>query len=170
MEECDTLIIAGSSFPYMEFYPKPGQAKCIQIDLDPARIGLRYPADVGLVGQCWDVLRALLPLLHPKTDRSFLETAQTRMQKWNALMDERGTRMDLPLKPQVVAHQVNQLLDDDAIICCDTGTITTWAARHLKIHGDMQFSASTLAGMANGLPYSIGASIASRSAGRLLHR
>ena len=161
MEECDTLIIAGSSFPYMEFYPKPGQAKAIQIDRDPARIGLRYPADVGLVGQCWDVLRALLPLLHPKTDRRFLQTAQTRMTQWNELMDERGTRMDLPLKPQVVAHQLNQLLNDDAIICCDTGTITTWAARHLKIRGDMQFSASgTLASMANGLPYSVGASIA----------
>ena len=161
MEECDTLIIAGSSFPYMEFYPKPGQAKAIQIDMDPARIGLRYPVDVGLVGQCWDVLRALLPLLRPKTDRTFLQAAQARMKQWNKLMDERGTRMDLPLKPQVVAHQLNQLLDDNAIICCDTGTITTWAARHLKIRGDMQFSASgTLASMANGLPYSIGASIA----------
>jgi pyruvate dehydrogenase (quinone) len=161
MEECDTLIIAGSSFPYMEFYPKPGQAKMIQIDMDPARIGLRYPADVGLVGQCWDVLRALLPLLRPKTDRTFLQSAQARMKQWNELMDERGTRMDLPLKPQVVAHQLNQLLDDDAIICCDTGTVTTWAARHLKIRGDMQFSASgTLASMANGLPYSIGAAIA----------
>ncbi|MBA2252781.1 MAG: pyruvate oxidase, partial [Nitrospirales bacterium] len=161
MEECDTLIIAGSSFPYLEFYPKPGQAKAIQIDRDPARIGLRYPADVGLVGQCWDVLRALLPLLRAKTDRTFLQTAQARMKQWNELMDERGTRMDLPLKPQVVAHQLNQLLDDDAIICCDTGTITTWAARHLRIRGDMQFSASgTLASMGNGLPYSIGASIA----------
>jgi pyruvate dehydrogenase (quinone) len=161
MEECDTLIIAGSSFPYMEFYPKPGQAKAIQIDMDPARIGLRYPADVGLVGQCWDVLRALLPLLRPKTERTFLQTAQARMKQWNELMEERGTRMDLPLKPQVVAHQLNQLLDDDAIICCDTGTVTTWAARHLMIRGDMQFSASgTLASMANGLPYSIGASIA----------
>jgi pyruvate dehydrogenase (quinone) len=161
LEECDTLIIAGSSFPYIEFYPKPGQAKAVQIDMDPARIGLRYPADVGLVGQCWDVLRALLPLLHPKTDRTFLETAQARMKKWNELMDERGTRMDLPLKPQVVAHELNQLLDDDAIICCDTGTVTTWAARHIKIRGDMQFSASgTLASMANGLPYSIGAAIA----------
>jgi pyruvate dehydrogenase (quinone) len=161
MEECDTLIIAGTSFPYMEFYPKPGQAKSIQIDMDPTRIGLRYPADVGLVGQCWDVLRALLPLLRPKTDRTFLQTAQARMKQWNELMDERGTRKDLPLKPQVVAYQLNQLLDDDAIICCDTGTVTTWAARHLKIRGDMQFSASgTLASMANGLPYSIGASIA----------
>ena len=83
------------------------------------------------------------------------------MAKWNALMDERGTRMDLPLKPQVVVRQVNQFLHDDAIICCDTGTVTTWAARHIHIKGEMQFSASgTLASMGNGLPYSIGAALA----------
>ena len=161
LEECDTLIIAGSSFPYLEFYPKPGSAKAIQIDLDPARIGLRYPVEVGLVGQCWDVLRALLPLVREKRDRAFLTQTQERMKQWNELMEERGTRADSPLKPQVVARQLNPLLADDAIICCDTGTVTTWAARHIKIKGDMQFSASgTLATMANGLPYSIGAAIA----------
>lgn len=161
LEDCETLIIAGSSFPYLEFYPKPGQAKAIQIDIDPARIGLRYPVDIGLVGHCGGVLRALLPLIQPKTDRSFLEHAQAHMKQWNALMEERGTRMDPPLKPQVVAHQLNKLLHDDAIICCDTGTITTWAARHIKIKGEMQFSASgTLASMANGVPYSIGAAVA----------
>ncbi len=161
LEDCDTLIIAGSSFPYLEFYPKPGQAKAIQIDIDPSRMGLRYPVEVGLVGQCSDVLRALLPLIQLKKDRSFLEQAQARMTQWNALMEERGTRMDLPLKPQVVVRQVNQFLHDDAIICCDTGTVTTWAARHIHIKGDMQFSASgTLASMGNGLPYSIGAAVA----------
>ena len=161
LEDCDTLIIAGSSFPYLEFYPKPGHAKAIQIDVDPSRMGLRYPVEVGLVGQCKDVLRALLPLIQLKKDRSFLEQAQARMTKWNALMDERGTRMDLPLKPQVVVRQVNQFLHDDAIICCDTGTVTTWAARHIHIKGEMQFSASgTLASMGNGLPYSIGAAVA----------
>ena len=161
LEECDTLIIAGSSFPYLEFYPKPGQAKAIQIDIDPSRIGLRYPAEVGLVGHCADVLSALTPLIHAKTDRTFLEQAQARMAKWNALMEERGTRMDLPLKPQVVARRLNQVLHDDAIICCDTGTVTTWAARHIHMKGEMQFSASgTLASMGNGLPYSIGAAVA----------
>ena len=161
MEECDTLIIAGSSFPYIEFYPKPGQAKAVQIDLDLARIGLRYPADVGLVGQCWDVLRALLPLIQPKSDRRFLEQCQSRMKRWNDLMLERGTRSDKPLKPQVVAHHLNQFLTDDAIICCDTGTLTTWAARHIRMKGEMQFSASgTLASMANALPYSVAASVA----------
>ncbi|MDR4480591.1 MAG: thiamine pyrophosphate-binding protein [Nitrospira sp.] len=161
LEECDTLIIAGSSFPYLEFYPKPGQARAVQIDLDAARIGLRYPVEVGLVGQCWDVLRAMLPLLEKKSNRSFLESAQLKMRQWNELMDERGTRMDSPLKPQVVVRALNEFLADDAIICCDTGTVTTWAARHIRMKGDMEFSASgTLASMGNGLPYSLGAAIA----------
>lgn len=161
LEECDTLIIAGSSFPYLEFYPKPGQARAVQIDLDAARIGLRYPVEVGLVGQCWDVLRALLPLLEKKSDRRFLESVQLKMGQWNELMDERGTRMDSPLKPQVVVRALNEFLADDAIICCDTGTVTTWAARHIRMKGDMEFSASgTLASMGNGLPYSLGAAIA----------
>ena len=160
LEECDTLIIAGSSFPYIEFYPKPGQAKAVQIDIDPAKIGLRHPVDVGLVGQCWDVLRALLPLVRPKKDSRFLEQAQSSMKEWNALMDERASRMDRPLKPQVVARQLNGFLDDTAIICCDTGTVTTWAARHIKMKGEMQFSVSgTLASMGNGLPYSIAAAV-----------
>src|SRR5215831_8666907 len=122
MEECDALVIAGSSFPYLEFYPKPGQAKTVQIDIDPARIGLRHPADVGLVGDCVDVLRALLPLVARKDDRSFLERAQERMRDWNELITERGTRDDLPMKPQVVAYQLNRLLDDNAIVSADSGT------------------------------------------------
>ena len=161
LEQCDTLIIAGSSFPYLEFYPKPGQARAVQIDLDASRIGLRYPVEVGLVGHCWDVLRALLPLLREKPDRSFLESAQRQMKQWNELMEERGTRMDQPLKPQVVVRALNEFIADDAIICCDTGTVTTWAARHIKMKGEMEFSASgTLASMGNGLPYSLGAGIA----------
>lgn len=161
MEACDTLLIVGSSFPYLEFYPKPGQAKAIQIDLDAARIGLRYPVDVGLVGQCWDVLRALLPLIDQKPDRRFLAWAQERKGRWDTLMEERGTRDDIPMKPQVIAHALNDVLAEDAIICCDTGTVTTWAARHIRVRDQMQFSVSgTLATMANGLPYSIGASVA----------
>jgi pyruvate dehydrogenase (quinone) len=161
LEECDTLLIAGSSFPYLEFYPKPGQAKAVQIDLDPSRIGLRYPVDVGLIGHCWDVLRALMPLITRKSDGTFLAKAQDRMRQWNELMEVRGTRGDLPLKPQVVARALNEFLDRDAIICSDTGTITTWAARHICIRDDMEFSVSgTLATMANGLAYSIGAAVA----------
>ena len=161
LQECDTLILAGTSFPYMEFYPKPGHAKAVQIDIDAARIGLRYPVDVGLVGQCWDVLRALLPLVNRKSNRAFLTRCQENMRQWNQLMEERGTRTDMPLKPQVIAHQLNEFLADDAIICCDTGTVTTWAARHIKIRGTMEFSASgTLATMACSLPYAVGAAVA----------
>lgn len=161
LDTCDTLIIAGSSFPYMEFYPQPGQARAVQIDLDASRIGLRYPVEVGLVGQCWDVLRALLPLIRHKTDRTFLQHMQSRMADWNALLEARGTRTDVPMKPQMAVRALNAFLADDAIICCDTGTVTTWVARHIAMKGTMQFSASgTLATMANGLPYSLGAAIA----------
>src|SRR5205814_9256360 len=91
----------------------------------------------------------------------FLETAQKRMQKWRQLMNERGTRMDMPMKPQVVTYHLNRLLDDNALISSDSGTIATWAARYIDIRGDMKFSLSgTLATMANGLPYSIGAAVA----------
>ena len=161
LQECDTFIMAGTSFPYMEFLPKPGQAKSIQIDIDPTRIGLRHPADVGLAGDCRSVLRALIPLIQRKTDRSFLEKSQKRMATWNQLMEERGTRADMPMKPQVVTYNLNKLLDDDAIVSSDSGTIATWTARYIEMRGEMKFSLSgLLATMANGLPYSIGAAIA----------
>jgi pyruvate dehydrogenase (quinone) len=107
------------------------------------------------------VLQALLPMIDHKQDRSFLEQAQTRMQDWNELMRERGTREDVPMKPQAVTYHLNKLLDNDAIVSSDSGTIATWTARYIQLRGDMQFSLSgTLATMANGLPYSIGAAVA----------
>ncbi|HXS93224.1 MAG TPA: thiamine pyrophosphate-dependent enzyme [Candidatus Limnocylindrales bacterium] len=161
MQECDTLIMVGTSFPYMEFLPKPGQAKVIQVDIDPARIGLRARADVGLVGDSVTVLDLLLKFLPRMEDRSFLDKCQRRMRSWNELMVERGTRTDKPMKPQVVTHHLNKLLARDAIVISDSGTIATWTARYVDIHDDMQFSLSgMLATMANGLPYSIGASVA----------
>jgi pyruvate dehydrogenase (quinone) len=161
MKACDTLVILGSSFPYVEFLPKPGQARCLQIDIDAARIGLRYPSDVGLLGDCRLILQALLPQIQRKEDRGFLDKAQKGMQDWNKLMAEHASRQDKPLKPQVVAHHVNKFLADDAIIVSDCGTVTTWAARYLKVREKMLFSASgLLATMANGLPYSVGAAIA----------
>ncbi len=161
LESCDTLLIAGSSFPYIEYYPKPGQANAVQIELDPKRIGLRYPVMAGLVGDCARVLQALLPQLAQRKDRSFLEKAQAGMKDWNQLMVERGTRSDQPMKPQVVAHELNKLLSDDAIVATDSGTITTWIARHLAIRGNMMFSCSgNLATMACGLPYAVAAAIA----------
>jgi len=161
LEGCDTLLIVGSSFPYIEYYPKPGKVKAIQLDIDPKRIGLRYPVEAALVGDTTRVLRALLPRLDYHQDRSFLEKAQAGMETWRELMRERGTRADVPMKPQVVAHELNKLLSDDAIIATDSGTITTWAARHLDIRGSMMFSVSgTLASMACAVPYALAAAIA----------
>src|SRR5690349_7727729 len=98
LEGCDTLFIVGSSFPYIEFYPKPGQARCVQIEIDPAKVGLRYPVEVGLVGDSLRVLRRLVPLLDRKADRSWLEQAQQGKREWDQLMQERGARQDMPMK------------------------------------------------------------------------
>jgi pyruvate dehydrogenase (quinone) len=161
MEECDTLLMVGTSFPYIEFLPRPGQAKAVQIDLDSMRIGLRYPVDVGLVGDARATLRALIPLLRPNPNPGFLSKAQERMERWRGQLAEHGTRGGLPMKPQVPAHHANQLLSDDAIIACDTGVITTWIARHLSIRRGQKFSLSgNLATMANALPYAIAAQVA----------
>jgi len=161
LESCDTLLIVGSSFPYIEFYPKPGKAKAVQIELDPKRVGLRYPVDAALVGDSARVLRSLLPLLDHHRDRSFLERAQNGVRDWRELMTARGTRRDKPMKPQVVAHELNKLLADDAIVATDSGTVTTWAARHIDVRGNMMFSCSgNLATMACGLPYAAAAALA----------
>ncbi|HTT84868.1 MAG TPA: thiamine pyrophosphate-dependent enzyme [Rhizomicrobium sp.] len=161
MEDCDALLIVGSSFPYIEYYPKPGGARVIQIDHDPKRIGLRAPVECPLVGDAAAVLDALLSSLDMHEDRSFLERARKGMKEWNALLEERGTRQDAPMKPQVVAYELNKLLREDAIIATDSGTITTWAARYLKIQGKMKFSCSgNLATMACGLPYAVAAAVA----------
>jgi len=161
LEECDTLFMVGTSFPYIEFLPKPGQARGVQIDLDPARIGLRYPVEVGLIGDCQRTLRALLPKLNRNADRSFLERAQGRMKDWWSLMEERGTRPERPMKPQVVAWELGKRLSETAIVSSDSGTIATWFARQIPARRGQMFSLSgTLATMANGLPYTIAAQIA----------
>ena len=161
LEECDTLLMVGTSFPYIEFLPKPGQARAVQIELDPARIGLRYPVEVGLVGDSRVTLDALLPLLERKTTRGFLELAQKRMVSWVARMGEQATRTDMPMKPQVLARELGLRLRDDAIVACDSGTITTWWARHIPARrGQMHAVSGNLASMACGLPYAMAAQIA----------
>jgi pyruvate dehydrogenase (quinone)/pyruvate oxidase len=161
LEKCDTLFLIGTSFPYIEFYPEPGQAKAVQIDMDPLRIGNRYPVDVGLVGDSRRTLQTLLPRLNEKSDKSFLHDAQKEMHSWWELMEERGTRQDIPMKPQVVAWELDKYLTNDAIICSDSGTITTWWARQIRARRDQMFSCSgNLATMACGLSYAIAAQIA----------
>jgi pyruvate dehydrogenase (quinone)/pyruvate oxidase len=161
LESCDTLLIVGSSFPYLEYYPAPGSARAVQIDIDPQQIGLRYPVEVGLVGDSSRVLQALSRRVQSKSDRSFLNEIQQAMGEWRALMVERGTRTDIPMKPQVVTHELGKILDDDAIIIADCGTNTCWAARHIDIREEQSFSCSgTLSTMACALPYAIGAAVA----------
>jgi len=161
MENCDALLIVGSSFPYIEFLPKPGQAKSVQIDLDPIKIGLRYSVDVGLVGDSRRSLEALLPLLERKKDRSFLEKAQKGKKDWEELMQKRAGNMEKPMKPQVIAHELGKRLRDDAIVSSDSGTITTWWARHISARRGQMYSCSgTLATMACGLPYTVAAQLA----------
>jgi pyruvate dehydrogenase (quinone)/pyruvate oxidase len=161
MSEADTLLMVGTSFPYIDYLPKPGQAKGIQIDIKPDKIGLRYPVEVGLVGDSRLTLAALLPLLHQKQNLDFLKSKQQAMKNWIGLLKEQSTRTDKPIKPQVIAAAVSEELEDDAIISVDSGTITSWAARYINIRKGMRFSLSgTLASMACGLPYAIAAQIA----------
>jgi pyruvate dehydrogenase (quinone) len=161
MSEADTLLMVGTSFPYIEYLPKPGQARGIQIDIKPEKIGLRYPVEIGLVGDSKLILSALFPLLNQKDNREFLKSKQHAMKNWNRLLEEKSTRTDKPIKPQVIAKAVSDELDNNAIISVDCGTNTSWAARYINIRKGMKFSVSgTLSSMANGLPYAIAAQIA----------
>ena len=163
MNEADTLLMVGTSFPYIDYLPKPGQARGIQIDIKPNNIGLRYPVEIGLVGDSKLVLSELLPLLQQRseTERGFLKSKQDAMADWNKLLKEQSSRTDKPIKPQVIADAVSELLEDNAIISVDCGTNTSWAAQYINIRKGMKFSLSgTLATMACGLPYAIAAQIA----------
>ena len=161
MSEADTLLMVGTSFPYIDYLPKPGQAKGIQIDIKPDKIGLRYPVEVGLVGDSRLILTTLLPMLHQKQNLDFLKSKQQAMKNWISLLNEQSTRTDKPIKPQVIAAAVSGELEDDSIISVDSGTITSWAARYINIRKGMKFSLSgTLASMACGLPYAIAGQIA----------
>lgn len=164
MIEADTLLMIGTCFPYVDYLPKPGQARGIQIDIKPNNIGLRYPVEIGLVGDSKLVLSELLPLLRRRdkeTEVEFLKSKQKAMKNWDKLLEEKSTRTDKPIKPQVVAKAVSEELEDNAIISVDCGANTTWAARYLDIREGMKFSLSgTLSSMANGLPYAIAAQIA----------
>jgi pyruvate dehydrogenase (quinone) len=161
MEKADTLLMVGTSFPYLDFYPKPDGCRGVQIDRDPSRIGLRFPVEVGLCGDARATLQVLTPLLQRRGDRSFLEEAQAGVAEWRTLLDTRAHRDHHPMKPQLVAEALNDLLNDDAIISTDSGTITTWVARHVRIKRGQLFSCSgNLATMAPGLPYAIAAQVA----------
>jgi pyruvate dehydrogenase (quinone)/pyruvate oxidase len=156
MEDADTLLMVGTNFPYTKHLPPTDQVRTVQIEVDPTRAGNRMPTEVPLIGDAGPTLRALLPLLDRKSDRDLLEEAQEGMQRWRADMHALEDATRDPIAPQYLIGVINRQASDDAILCCDSGTIATWAARHFDIRGDRQFYLSgNLATMAPGLPYSI---------------
>ena len=161
MEDCDTLLMVGTSYPYIEYLPKPGQCKCVQIDSNAQRIGLRTPVDVGLVGDSQKTLRLLLPMLKRNEYRKFLEEAQDGMKDWDAILQKEGTSDAMPMKPQVVGYQLSKHTKENAIIVSDSGTNTTVWARYMKAKkGQMHSCSGNLATMACGMPYAIAAQVA----------
>jgi pyruvate dehydrogenase (quinone)/pyruvate decarboxylase len=161
MQGCDTLLILGSTMPWVNYYPKPGQARTIQIDLNGSHIGLRCPVDIGLVSDVKASLAALLPLLKAKADRSFLSEAQRAMRDWNALLAQVAATERTPLRPQAVIRALSDQLAPDAVISLDCGANTHFAARMLQLREAQQLTGTgMLATMAPGLPYAIAAQLA----------
>jgi pyruvate dehydrogenase (quinone) len=161
MRGCDTLMIIGSSFPYAEWLPEEGQCRCVQIDIDAAMIGARVPAEVGLVGDSKETLRALLPLLLRKADRRWREEVEREVADWHATLDRSAHLGADPLNPQLVMRELSEHLPDHAIVTGDSGTTTVWLARQLMIREGMMTSLSgTLASMGSAVPYAIAAKLA----------
>ena len=163
MQGADTLLMVGTSFPYSEFLPPPGQAKAIQIDLAARNLSIRYAMDLALVGDSKDTLAELLPLLHRKEDRSWQEEIEKGVTEWWQLMDERGQPSDLNgrIRPQGLFSSLSRHLPDNAILSSDSGTAANWYARHIKIRKGMKAMLSgNLATMVPGVPYAIAAKFA----------
>jgi pyruvate dehydrogenase (quinone) len=161
MAQADTLVLVGTSFPYIKYLPDPKKVRGVQIDVNPERIALRFPVEVGLVGDARETLKLLLPLLDTHADARLLDLAREKMREWWALMERRAISPDLPMRPQAVAWELGKQLRDDAIVCGDSGQNTLYAARHIKMRGEQRFSCSgLLATMGSALPYAIGAQLA----------
>ncbi|EWC61123.1 Pyruvate oxidase [Actinokineospora spheciospongiae] len=161
MRDCDTLVIVGSNFPYSQFLPEFGQARAVQIDVDGRHIGLRYPTEVNLVGDSAHTLDSLIPLLVPKTDRSWRTTIEGNVASWWDTMDRQAALEAKPVNPMRIVSELSARIPLDAIVTADSGSSTNWYARHLKIRGDIRASLSgTLASMGPAVPYAIGAKFA----------
>ena len=161
MQSCDTVLILGSTMPWEEYYPKPGQARGVQVDLKPDRLGLRYPVEIGLTGDVKATLQGLLPLLTRKSDRSFLQEAQRQMSDWNQLLESVETTARSPLRPQMVIRALSDLLPENAVISLDCGANTHFAGRCLRLKANQRLTGTgMLASMAPGLSYAIAAKLA----------
>jgi thiamine pyrophosphate-dependent acetolactate synthase large subunit-like protein len=158
---CDTLLIVGSSFPYIEYYPEPAQVRSVQIDIDATRIGLRFPVDAGIVGDAAASLRALAERLARRPDRGFLEQVQQWKADWYRALEAGAERPGRPMKPERVVRDLNELLSSDALIVADCGQNTGLTAQYIRIREGQRFAVSgTLASMGNALPYAIAAALA----------
>jgi pyruvate dehydrogenase (quinone) len=158
MNECDTLLMVGSSFPYSEWLPKPGQARGVQIDIDGRMLSIRYPMECALVGDAKETLKELIPLLERKEDRGWREQIEEEVQEWWRLLEERARQDADPINPQRLFWELNDYLPDDAIIAADSGSAANWFARDLKLgRGHMASLSGTLATMGPGVPYAIAA-------------
>ncbi|MEU8575271.1 thiamine pyrophosphate-requiring protein [Streptomyces asoensis] len=161
MTGCDTLLVIGSSFPYSQFLPGFGQARAVQIDIDPHMVGLRYPFEVNLVGDARETLTRLLPLLDAAKDTTWREKVEKDTARWQEVMQRRAAVDADPVNPEYVVHALNDLLPEDVILSADSGSAANWYARHLRLRGAMRGSLSgTLATMGPGVPYAIGAKFA----------
>lgn len=162
MQNCDTVLILGSTMPWIDFYPKPGQARGLQVDINPDRIGLRFPVEVGLTGDVKATLEALQPMLARKTDRGFLSEAQRRMQKWNGLLDRVAATQKGPLlRPQTAVRALSDLAPANAVFSMDCGANTHFAARMIQMRDGQRWTGSgMLVSMASGLPLAIAGAFA----------
>lgn len=161
MAGCDTLLMIGSSFPYSEFLPKEGQARGVQIDLDPKMIDLRYPMEVPLVGDSKETLQALLPLLKRKTERKWREEIEKGIKEWWQTVENRAQVEAKPLNPELVFWELSKRLPDNVIMAADSGSVANWYARNLKMRPGMRGTLSgTLATMCPPVPYCIAAKFA----------
>jgi len=161
MENCDTLLMVGTSFPYSEWLPKEGQARGVQIDIDGRLVGMRYPMDVPLVGDAKETLTALIPKLERKEDRSWREEIEEEVTRWWEILDDRAHQDANPLNPQLLFHELSDRLPDNCILTSDSGSATNWWARHLKMRTGMKAALSgTLATMCPGVPYALAAKFA----------
>ncbi|MCL7419997.1 MAG: thiamine pyrophosphate-requiring protein [Methylobacter sp.] len=161
MTDCDTLLMVGSSFPYSEFLPEEGQARGVQIDINGRMLSIRYPMEVNLVGDSAETLRLLIPLLHKKEERSWRQRIEKNVAEWWETLEDRAMESANPINPQRVVQELSPRLPDDCIITCDSGSVTNWYARNLKIRRGMMASLSGgLASMGGGVPYAMAAKFA----------
>ncbi|UGY91822.1 thiamine pyrophosphate-requiring protein [Streptomyces gobiensis] len=162
IQNCDTLFMIGTSFPYSEWLPDEGQARGVEIDIDGRMIGVRYPMEAHLVGDAKETLRALIPLLRRKEDRKWREQIEKDVREWNRICERRSEQhFGGLINPQAVASELTPRLPDNAIVTADSGSGTNWWARHLKLREGMRASLSgTLATMGPAVPYAIAARFA----------